>query len=608
VALTSTPTFFQGFTPEELARLLAELDSRPFPAGAVILKEGECPAEMYVVQRGYADLLVADRHGVDHKVGQIGPGATIGEMALFADQPAMVNAASATVRARTELDVVAIDAPTFYRVAAAFPKLLHNVGAMLSQRLARSYQQAVAAQQGRVAVLVDHDAPPLLGYALASSVAWHARRNVVLVVVSAQPHPDLVRLATVDLTDETSEFGAIDALAALVPGDRGARLVLAPPSGEFSSAALDGTVQVLSERFDHVLVQLPGEVPSELDAMRIHLGAASYRSSQEGLLVRAWSATAARRPDRQGVLEVPALNAADEAALRGGLLPAGSDAGRALGWVARHVAGLKVGLAFGSGSVKGYAHYGVWAALERIGLAADYVTGTSIGAIVAATYALDFTADEAARNMEETSHRAFRLTVPRHAMLSNAGVHANFRQVAGDKRFEDLELPLAMVAADLTTGHEVVLRRGLLRTAALASMAIPGVYPPLRMGPYTLVDGGVVNPVPISVTAEMGADVVIGVNLGKWVAQPMAEVESREEVGPLPSLLQTVLRAVEVMQGRIASHAVATASVLVEPDFAGIPDPGLRAFHRGRAYIPAGEAALEAAMPRLQSALPWLRP
>ena len=97
--------------------------------------------------------------------------------------------------------------------------------------------------------------------------------------------------------------------------------------------------------------------------------------------------------------------------------------------------------------------------------------------------------------MEETSARAFRLTVPVHSLLSNAGVAANFRQVAGlHTRIEDLDIPLALVAADLNTGREVVLRRGLLRVAALATMAIPGIYPPVRIGDYVLVDGGVVNP------------------------------------------------------------------------------------------------------------------
>jgi hypothetical protein len=93
------------------------------------------------------------------------------------------------------VDVVAIDAPTFYRVAAAFPRLLHNVGAMLSQRLTRSYRQAVVAQHGTVTVLVDHGAPARLGYALASSFAWHTRGPVVLVMVTRQP-PVVLELAT----------------------------------------------------------------------------------------------------------------------------------------------------------------------------------------------------------------------------------------------------------------------------------------------------------------------------------------------------------------------------------------------------------------------------
>jgi NTE family protein len=322
----------------------------------------------------------------------------------------------------------------------------------------------------------------------------------------------------------------------------------------------------------------------------------------------AWSTEGPPRgPDRHGVLHVPPLNDADERTLAQGVLPSSTAAGAAIGWAARDVAGLKVGLALGAGSVKGYAHYGAWGVLERMGLVADYVTGTSIGAIIAATYALGFTAEGAARNMEETSHRAFRLTVPTHAILSNAGVHFNFRNVAGDTRFEDLDMPLAMVAADLHTRREVIFRRGLLRTAALASMAIPGIYPPLRMGPYTLVDGGILNPVPSNVTAEMGADVVIAINLGSPAEPPVTDAEATESSGDLPSILQTVAKSVEVMQGRIGATAIQAATVLIEPDFSAVPEVGLRAFHQGRRFIAPGEAAAEAALPRLAAALPWLR-
>jgi NTE family protein len=198
--------------------------------------------------------------------------------------------------------------------------------------------------------------------------------------------------------------------------------------------------------------------------------------------------------------------------------------------------------------------------------------------------------------------------VPVHSLLSNAGVAANFRQVGGDTRIEDLDVPLALVAADLTTGREVIFRRGLLRVAALASMAIPGIYPPVRMGQHVLVDGGIVNPVPISVAGSMGADIVIAVSLGRPITQCVPDLEAVEEKGGrLPSLLQNITRSVEAMQGRIGTHAAAAATVLIEPSFAATPSLGLQSFNRGRPYIAPGAEAAEAALPAITASLPWLR-
>jgi NTE family protein len=197
--------------------------------------------------------------------------------------------------------------------------------------------------------------------------------------------------------------------------------------------------------------------------------------------------------------------------------------------------------------------------------------------------------------------------VPVHSLLSNAGVAANFRQVGGNTRIEDLDVPLALVAADLTSGREVVFRRGLLRIAALASMAIPGIYPPVRMGSHILVDGGVVNPVPISVAAAMGADVVIAASLGRPAMQPVPDLEAVEEKGRLPTLLQTIAKSIDVMQGRIGAQAAAAATVLIEPSFVATPSVGLQSFHQGRPYIAPGEAAAEAALPAITARLPWLR-
>jgi NTE family protein len=306
------------------------------------------------------------------------------------------------------------------------------------------------------------------------------------------------------------------------------------------------------------------------------------------------------------------LDAREIQALQDGVLPSASTAGRALGQAARDLCGLRVGLVLGAGSVKGYAHYGVLRVLERIGLTADCVAGTSIGAIVASTYAMGWTADRALRDMEQTSWRAFRPTLPIYALLSNEGVHTNFRNASGDRRIEDLDMPLAIVCADLITGEEVVFHRGLMRTAALASMAIPGIYPPLRLGARVLVDGGILNPVPVTAATDMGADVVIAVSLSHAGRQASrlddAEPEAGEALSRPPLLVQTLARSIEVMQSRIGSASIQSAAILVEPDFAAVPPVSLTTFHKGRPYVEPGERAAEAALPRISAALPWLRP
>jgi NTE family protein len=255
----------------------------------------------------------------------------------------------------------------------------------------------------------------------------------------------------------------------------------------------------------------------------------------------------------------------------------------------------------------GYAHIGVWRVLERAGLLADVVAGTSIGAGVAALYALGYTPDAAAKMMDRLGAAAWQMALPTAGLLSNARLRGLLHTVLQERRIEDLDLPLAIVAADIGTRSEVVFRQGLIRAAVLASMAIPGIFPPVRMGRYTLVDGCVLNPVPCDVVGAMGADIVIAVQLMKQPSPLVVDGEAIEPTGRVPSLVQAVMQSIELMQSRISAHTAAVATIRIEPDLTGIPDPGLRHFPEARRYIAAGELAAEAALPRLAGALPWLQ-
>jgi len=309
-----------------------------------------------------------------------------------------------------------------------------------------------------------------------------------------------------------------------------------------------------------------------------------------------------RKRPVDGECGLSALESPEADRLGDGLLPGEGPAGRALGRLAREIAGLRVGLALGAGAIKGYAHAGVLQALATLGVPVDYIAGTSIGSAVAALYASGVGPDRIAGHLDEVGGAAFRPRLPRSSLLSSDGVREGLRRIAGDARIEDMAVPLAVVTADLLTHREVIFRRGRVWPAVLASMSIPGIYPPVRVGGALLVDGGILNPVPTDVVAAMGADVVIAVKLASRPEPPDAEARVA-----VPTVIQAIARSVEVMQTRITSYTAATATVLLEPEFESGEGWGLRHFSAGRRFISLGGETVHAALPRLAEALPWLR-
>jgi CRP-like cAMP-binding protein len=183
-------TIFDGLPAGALEAELLGLERRHFPAGSVVLAEGDSTFETYVVESGTADVFVSDRDGVEARIGTVVPGSTIGEMSVLTGEPA-----AATVRAMADLEVLVLSQSDFERLAAKYPLIYRNVGALLSDRLDRSNRRPFRDATGRVTVLRDLGAPPLLGYALACSMAWHLRRATLLVVLDDSPSEDLAALA-----------------------------------------------------------------------------------------------------------------------------------------------------------------------------------------------------------------------------------------------------------------------------------------------------------------------------------------------------------------------------------------------------------------------------
>jgi NTE family protein len=182
--------------------------------------------------------------------------------------------------------------------------------------------------------------------------------------------------------------------------------------------------------------------------------------------------------------------------------------------------GLKFGLALGGGSARGLAHVGVIQVLEAYNIPIDIIAGTSIGSVVGSLYAAGASIDqleEAALSMKKSkTFFLMDLALPHSGLISGKRIEEMLNDLAlEDKTFDDLEIPFATVATDVESGAEVILNQGKVIDAVRASISIPGIFTPVKYQDYYLVDGGVVDPVPVDVVQKMGADIIIAVSLAK---------------------------------------------------------------------------------------------
>ena len=280
----------------------------------------------------------------------------------------------------------------------------------------------------------------------------------------------------------------------------------------------------------------------------------------------------------------------------------------------------RLGFAFGGGGVRGWAHVGVLSVVERYGLRADLVAGSSAGAITAAYYASGFSVERMAELMRSQNTRAlFSLRFDRYGLVATDDFEAYLRSHLGERRIEDLDLPLYIVCTDLETGKEVVLDRGPLVEAILASCALPGIFAPVRIGERLLMDGGVCNNVPVSALVNHGAAYTVGVQLYKRIGaltphgdgtldETDEDVEQRVGLGlwadrlrqrltstpdDRPNGLEVVQRALDIMMAQLEGYRLQTyrPDVLVVPQVGSL---GLFSFSQEKEEIfRAGVAAAE---------------
>lgn len=255
------------------------------------------------------------------------------------------------------------------------------------------------------------------------------------------------------------------------------------------------------------------------------------------------------------------------------------------------MADLKIGIALGSGGARGFAHIGVLEELSAEGIAIDMVTGSSMGAVVGAIYAcggdMGMTGKLAAMLRERTY---LDMGVPREGFIKGERFQELIKIVTKDMSFDQTRIPFACVAVDLETSEVLVLSEGKIHDAVRASISIPGIFVPHRYGGRMLVDGGVVERVPIHGARKMGADFVIGVDVGY-----QGGIRT-----PAKNIIDILNYTIELMQWEIAKERVNTADLMITPPVDHI-NPLSNA--QAQECIEIGRSSARAAMPQLRELL-----
>lgn len=634
---------FNPLGEDVLMTLVSLLKPMSIDRGATLLHEGDPGQSLFLIKSGRLRITSLAENNEEKTVAYLGRGDAVGELSMLTGEPHAFSAVT-----DTPCELLQLSKTDFDQVLEAHPLIGIHLSRALSKRLAISFQptQRKPKEPQRILIFpaLPHEASILCLVNMAIALVEQTRRKVILVDMTPRSgdmaralglHPPL----SMDTMLKEQDFLDIAALR---------RLIMVHPSG----------LEVLSLHPRLLKEHLLGVVPSLLGLLKDHydfsllvdpmddedLTTIFLRESDRAMGIvwdQAIPQADATLPklrlmaDRESVsfmtifLHHPSSQHAFKANYRvpwsesfhqpfrsSGSPYLASDqavhALQALERVARGLGKLRVGLAMGSGAAFGYALVGILKVFEREGIPIDIVSGTSMGALLGSFFCAGYSPaqiQEISRGI--TKKWLFKnifgdLTFPHSGFMAGQTLSGFLRSVLGNVEFDQLRIPFAAVATDIRTGQEVVLREGRVADAVRASTSLPILFQPYHWKDLYLVDGGLVNPVPATTAAAMGADILISVNL---TAKPsLRKIPGRKKILPLPlvpeapNMAEVFFKMLYTMQYEIAQARTEIAHVTLAPD---LRDFNWTEFHRSEDILKVGEASSEEALAKIKSLLPY---
>jgi predicted acylesterase/phospholipase RssA/CRP-like cAMP-binding protein len=557
---------FAGLSEAGKAELQSTSTLREFRAGETILIPGELGRFLYAIDTGTVS--VQPTSAKRELAIILGPGEIFGEMSLLSGTPI-----SAAVIAVRDCRLYEISARTFDKLFADEPAFRRGIADLLAQRLRLRTSDK---QQAPICAFI---ALPPFASAVSKALARgvdHYAQVVELGCFQSGSGKTQVLGRQIDSWRASAHVGEICVVS-----------VLAQSLGGLQDYTRPGDAVLLIDDG----AELPALTLSAgwglTDVAMVRVGAAARQAGQAD---QTWSY-------RLEDAEIAAALSAPEWNPR---------ATPVLDSIARWMARRTVGVALGSGAARGFAHVGVLDVLDAAGVPIDFLSGSSMGGIVALYYAITGSADGAGALVRSTLGSKKLIwdvsILPRLALFRGRKGRRSAERVAGGKYFPDLTRPAIAVAADLIKGERVVLDRGLVTTAAVATATIPGLFPPVRCGEQWLVDGAVVSRVPVDLLDRWrcGLKIAVNVELSANAEDAQARATLQRALHGLFGLRSIIARSWELLGVSHGAAETQAADIVIN---AGTQQHSGYDFDAIDSFISAGRAAAERKLPEILDAV-----
>lgn len=649
---------FESLSKDAIAFISDRLKTEAFASGEVIVRQGDTGDSLYIITNGLVKVTKREKTGTSRELARLKTGDYFGEMSLLAGQPR-----SADIIVVTDTSTLVLYKDDLDKILQEYPTIAVHFSKILSKRLRDTSQLNLAKKQvvSVISIYSRHIDPLLqtaLSINLAASFTKELAKRTILVDASGNEdklanilHIEFQNSASQELVTHHDILDKGDISPLIKEHYSGVHIISVAAGSKLKQRTFEKDIAPLLEKlknhYDYILINCSKNITKLIHSALEQSDLIVYLTpvSDEAIQRCKKDADMFIQGERDshnlliGVLREKEQTLVSGRSLEEALAPHSflpihknqqvvdhflrtgrpfvfehpkSNISKSLQHIARKIGRVRVGLALGSGAARGFAHVGVLKVFEAHNVPIDMITGTSMGAFVGGFFAAGVSALELEEmvlgymDKRKVRNTIFDITIPIYGFSKGTSLSKFMRNHLGDITFDDLPIPFAAVATDISNGREIILRHGILWKALRASGCVPVMFEPFYLDGRYLIDGGITNPLPTDILIENDVDFIISCSVNSVYSlskrfgddlPPGNGAETQRKKPPQKyNIINALTRTMGIMSATNTLNKARLADIDIRP---GVSYIDWTDFHRGAELLREGEQAAEKAMPAI---------